>query len=365
MLELLKKIKKLFGSDPVAVAKKVEEVVKPDPKKERKEQILKKKKEAAIHQTMELTGWDEAYATAKFEDAYKRTKCTPKEYVMYRFYEIPEEKQETYYLSCYQHILQEKYNANKKFTKMLYDKEQTNLYFAEYVRRPWCVNTKVTKEEFMEIFKNSKRVIYKPNAGHRGYGVKAFYLRKKTIDEVYEKLSTYPEGVVEEYIIQHPEMSKLSPSSVNSLRFVTISSNTKAVTPDGKKMDVAYSMVRIGRGKSIVDNLHSGGMVANVDMATGMLETNGADRDGKMYTEHPETHIVLKGFKVPYFEEALDMVKEAIEKYKVEGYIGWDIAITEDGPKLLEVNDRPGADGLQTAYAQEYIGVKHVMEKYL
>ena len=124
-------------------------------------------------------------------------------------------------------------------------------------------------------------------------------------------------------------------------------------------------MVRIGRGKSIVDNLHSGGMVANVDMATGRLETNGADRNGTMFEEHPETHTTIKGFQVPYFEEALEMVKEAITKYNVEGYIGWDIAISKDGPKLLEVNDRPGADGLQTAYAQEYKGVKHVMEKYL
>ncbi|MBR5020959.1 MAG: hypothetical protein IKY17_04955, partial [Oscillospiraceae bacterium] len=50
---------------------------------------------------------------------------------------------------------------------------------------------------------------------------------------------------------------------------------------------------------------------------------------------------------------------------KVEGYIGWDIAISENGPMLLEVNDRPGSDGLQTAPAQAKMGMKFLMEKYM
>ena len=64
-------------------------------------------------------------------------------------------------------------------------------------------------------------------------------------------------------------------------------------------------------------------------------------------------------------EEALEMVKDAIATKEVAGYLGWDIAISENGPMLLEVNNRPGADGLSTAYAQEGIGMKHVMDKYL
>ena len=212
MADMIRKIKKIFAAmlkDPNDRSKTTEKI-------EKQQANLQKKKENAIRQTMELTGWDLEYATAKFEDACKRTNCTPKEYVMYHFYDLTDEQQETYYLSCYQKVLQDKYNTNKEFTKMLYDKEKTNLYFSEYVRRPWCVNTKVTEEEFTEIFKNTKRVIYKPNAGHRGYGVKAFYLKKDKIHDVYTKLSSYPEGVVEEYIVQHSEMSKLSPSSVNS-----------------------------------------------------------------------------------------------------------------------------------------------------
>lgn len=331
----------------------------------RKEELFQEKVEKCLDIVVEKTGWEREYARERFYEARQRTNCTPTEYFLYRFYELEPEQQATFYLATYQKVLQAKYGTNKDFVALLYDKERTNNYFSEFVRRPWCVNTKVSCEQFEDIFKNSKRVMYKPIAGHRGYGVEAFYLNPGNIKEVYEKLATYPAGVVEEYITQHPDMSKLAPASVNSLRFVTISSYEKPLDEKGNNFDIVYSIVRIGKGDSIVDNLHSGGMVANVDLKTGMLATDGADRNGDLFTEHPETGTVIKGFKIPYFEEARQMVIDAITKNKVEGYLGWDIAISESGPMLIEVNDRPGSDGLQTAFAQEHKGMKHVMEKYL
>lgn len=344
---------------------KAKAALTPQEEKEKKaaERYQKRVKET-IAAVMEITGWDYEYTEKRYTETHERIQCTPKEFVLYKLYELTDEQQDTFYLARYQKVLQKKYNKNQEFTKMLYDKERTNLYFSEFVRRPWCANNHATFEEFKETFKNSNRVIYKPSAGHRGYGIEAFSINSDNIKEVYDKVVTYPAGVVEEFIVQHKDMSSLSPASVNSLRFVTLSSK-KPITKDGKKMAIVYSIVRIGRGESIVDNLHSGGMVANVDMENGTLATHGADRSGNLFHAHPETNVVIKGFKIPYFEESLEMVKTAIEKYNVEGYIGWDIAISENGPMLLEVNDRPGSDGLQTAYAQEGIGMKHVMEKYL
>lgn len=345
-------------------AKKSKKLTAEEAKKIKRQENLQKKIEASINEVVKITGWEREFVEAKWVDSHKCVKCTPKEFVLYKLYELPQEEQKKFYLACYQKVLQDKYNTNKEFTKMLYDKGRTNTYFSEYVRRPWCVNTKASYEEFVKVFKDSTRIIYKPNAGHRGYGIESFQINTNNMKEVYEELAGRPEGVVEEFINQHPLMSSLSPSSVNSLRFVTICSKNK-VFDNGKKWDVAYSIVRIGRGNSIVDNLHSGGMVSNVDMETGTLATDGADRAGNMFVVHPETGTKIKGFKIPYFKEALDMVIEAIEKNHVEGYIGWDIAISENGPMLLEVNDRPGSDGLQTAWAQEGKGMKYVMEKYL
>ena len=369
---LEKKNKKL-----AAAAAKSEEKVEKDEKKSekktdkkldkqaKKEASFQKQVDTNVKRVMERTGWDYETTKAKMLATIDRISCTPTEFFLYRFYELTEEEQDTYYIAKYQKLFQKKYGTNKDFVALLYDKERTNNHFAEYVRRPWCVNTKVTFEQFSETFKDTTRVMYKPIAGHRGYGVEAIYLTPENMKEVYDRLATYPEGVVEAFIKQHPEMCKLSPTSVNSLRFVTFSSNTTPVTPDGKMVDIAYSIVRFGREGSIVDNLHSGGMVANVDLETGCLATDGADRNGDLWITHPDTGVTIKGFQVPYFEEARAMVMDAITTRKVEGYIGWDIAISENGPMLLEVNDRPGSDGLQTAPAQSKKGMKYLMEKYM
>lgn len=345
-----------------------------DQEKKYKDILAKREKQAAdkqaelektIEKVVKLTGWESEFARTKILDARKRTGCAFKEYVLYKFYELEDVEQETYFLIRDSVRLANKYDVNKEFSKILCDKELTNERFAEYLRRPWCVNTKISEEEFCEKFVNSKRVIYKPLHGNRGKGVEAFDIDAQNAKKVYQELKTYPEGVVEQYVVQHQDLINLAPSSVNTIRIVTISSNTKPVTKDGKFVDVAYSALRIGGGTSIVDNFHSGGMTAAVDLETGKLITDAADMEGNVFAVHPMTGVTIKGFQIPRFDEALKMVTDACVKNKIEGYLGWDIAITEDGPVLIEINLRPGVVLLSTPYIAEKKGMKHVMAKYL
>ena len=140
---------------------------------------------------------------------------------------------------------------------------------------------------------------------------------------------------------------------------------TEPVTPDGKHTDVAYVCLRIGGGDAFVDNYHSGGMATAVDLETGCIVTDGVNELGKIIASHPKTGVTFKGFKIPYFKEALAMVTEACEKNKLSAYIGWDVAISENGPVLIEVNQRPGSMLLTAPWISEKRGMKHVMEKYL
>lgn len=318
-----------------------------------------------LAKVMEKTGWDYDTAKAKFRDARKRTGCMAKEFYLYRMYDMTDAQQETVLLASIQKALHTKYGVNNDFVKLIRDKERTNIFFSEYIRRPWCVNTKVSFEEFARVFANTTRIIYKPLGGNRGFGVEAFDLNPENMREVYEHLAAYPAGVLEQYVVQHPDMLKLCPSSVNTIRVVTFSSNSVPVTPDGKHMDIAYTALRIGGGGSIVDNFHSGGMVAHIDLQTGCLITDAADMECNVFTHHPATGLKIKGFQIPYYQEILQMVTDAVTKHKIEGYIGWDIAVAEDGPILIEVNNRPGVVLLSTPYAAQKIGMKHVLAKYL
>ena len=349
----------------VAEDKQVEKYEKIKAKKEAQKEINRERKEFCINGVMAATGWTREYTEEKVQEARRRTGCQYKEYYIFRFYQLTEEEQDQMCLIDMTKKISEKYNVNKSFANMLNDKAKTNEYFAKYMGRPWCVNTRVSADEFAEVFKNSNRIIYKPIKGIGGHGIQSFNINAENMNEVYNELAQLPDGVVEEYVIQHPRMSELSPGAVNTMRVVTIVSNTKKVTEDGKHMDVAYAALRIGGGTAVVDNFHSGGMVAAVDMETGKLVTDATDMEGNVYQNHPFTGVQIKGFEVPFFKETLAMIEEICAMDLVEGNIGWDIALTENGPVIIEVNVGPGIVLLQAPYAVEKKGVRHIMEKYL
>lgn len=340
----------------------------PEEQLKKSKNVLKKrrnKEEKAVESVMKATGWDREHTEEKILEAQKRTGCTYKEYYIYRFYELSKEEQEKVFVAAYSKKLIAKYDVEATFSDILTDKGRTNKYFAEYLKRPWCVNTEVSFEMFKETFSGTNKIIYKPIDGNRGRGIKAFNVSEKNIADVYEEISGYSIGVVEGFVLQHSELNRLSPDSVNTIRIVSISSNKRSVITNGDNVDIAYASLRIGGGKSVVDNFHSGGMVAAIDMETGQLATNAADMECNIFTSHPITGTEIKGFKVPYFAEALEMVKEAIRKNRIEGYLGWDVAISETGPVLIEVNARPGVVLLSMPYATEKKGMKHIMEKYM
>ncbi|MBR2512008.1 MAG: hypothetical protein IKE49_02965 [Firmicutes bacterium] len=317
-----------------------------------------------VRRILKKTGWSREEAFERFADTRKRTGCRIKEFYIYRMYELSDEEQEKVFLVADSRKIQKKYDK-QKFSDMLMDKEWSNNYFSDYLGRTWCINTNISFEEFRDKFTGVPRVIYKPAFGSKGKGTEAVNLDSENLKEAYNYIMSLPDGVVEEFVKQHHDMNKLTPASVNTIRIVTVSSNEKPVTSDGKKVDIAYAAVRIGGGSSIVDNFHSGGVVAAVDLDKGEICTKAADMKGKTYKSHPVTGTVFKGFLIPCFKEAKELVYRMIEEKKVEGYIGWDIAISEDGPVLIEVNTQPGAVLISTPYAAEHKGMKPVMEKYM
>lgn len=55
------------------------------------------------------------------------------------------------------------------------------------------------------------------------------------------------------------------------------------------------------------------------------------------------------GFKVPYFKESIEMIKKAIEYLPIK-FAGWDIAITEYGPCIIEGNSYPAMASIDIGY---------------
>lgn len=143
--------------------------------------------------------------------------------------------------------------------------------------------------------------------------------------------------VAEELIKQHPIMSELHPESVNTIRILTINGTIVGAT------------LRIGAGGSRVDNASSGGCFATIDLESGIVTTCGHDFQGNKYLAHPTTGVYIPGFQIPFWVELCDLVGKAVALEINTPIIGWDVAISEDGPVLVEGNVGPGIRLMQVA----------------
>lgn len=87
-------------------------------------------------------------------------------------------------------------------------------------------------------------------------------------------------------------------------------------------------------------NLHAGGVLVGIDMATG--RTTNAIQHDKLIELHPDKKIKISGIRIPYWTKILEMAVRAQIATEL-GYLGVDVAIDPDlGPVILEINARPG-----------------------
>ena len=305
----------------------------------------KEDQERCLQAVMKITGWTEEYTRETLDRAMEEVGSSYEHYLIYRFWELTEEEQKTY------------------FKKLMKNKDLFYEHFHKYLGRDWMKKKGMTLEEFKKKFANEEKIMYKPLDASGGYGIEVFFLKDTAIEEVYKKLISLPDGIVEQYLLQHSEMQKLSLNSVNTIRIVTVRTGEEIEGVENGKVNFVYAGVRMGQGESYVDNLHSGGMMAILDLETGKVITNGANHENHVYEVHPDTGTVIKGFTIPFFKEAKELI--AVAGKDIDGFLGWDVAITENGPVLIEANGSPGADGLQIPFVPERKGVRYMIEKYL
>lgn len=147
------------------------------------------------------------------------------------------------------------------------------------------------------------------------------------------------EYIIQDILVQHPEMSALNPSSVNTIRIIT-GRNKKS-----KQVEFITGFLRIGGKKSMTDNMAGGGMAVGINFETGYLQHYGyffADGGSRRIEEHPELKIPLETIRVPHLEEAIQTSIDLHKKLDDLQIIGWDVAVTADSISFIEGNDSPG-----------------------
>ncbi len=143
--------------------------------------------------------------------------------------------------------------------------------------------------------------------------------------------------VVQKKVLQHSELEKFSSSAANTIRINTILKQGKS--------EFLSSVMRFSVGGSHVDNWHSGSPLVPIDHETGTLREKGYYEPKKYIVttiaEHPDSKIPFKGYKIPFYEEAVEIALWVHKFYYYSFILGFDFVVTEKGPLIIEINPTP------------------------
>jgi len=261
------------------------------------------------------------------------------DYEVFGFYNLNTEQRETIITrginNRFVSILNNKEMANTLDNKLLFNEK-----FNEFLKRDW-INLKIaSKKEFVEFLKGKINIIVKPVDQACGRNVEKINVENiSDANSLYDTLVQKEQFLVEDCIVQHPKMASIYPNAVNTLRIVTITKNNN--------VHIMFRSIRMGNSGNVVDNFNHGGLFTTID-EDGVIKKPAVDKKGNIYTNHPFTNTEIVGFEIPLFDQAINYVKTMAKSIPEVGYVGWDIAITENGPVVVEANPFPGHDIYQS-----------------
>ena len=147
-------------------------------------------------------------------------------------------------------------------------------------------------------------------------------------------------GVLENVVENHDKLNAVNPYALNTMRLSTL------IGDDGKPY-IFCMLPKFGLEKRIVDVR---GMHSPIDIDTGIITQkfhSGNVTTDITYDTHPTTGAVLKDFEVPLFKEATEMILEAAMEVPELRYVGWDVAVTNEGPVIIEGNNYTSYEYMQ------------------
>ena len=141
--------------------------------------------------------------------------------------------------------------------------------------------------------------------------------------------------IVQRTARNHPDMASITNGALATIRIVTCRAPSGAI-------DILPPVIKMPAGPTVVDNLLGGGVAAPLDRNNGTIIGHGIQRDLatvlKRWTVHPDTGVPLLGFSVPGWSEVVKLALRAHQSFSGLHFVGWDIAVLQSGPVLVEGN---------------------------
>jgi hypothetical protein len=231
--------------------------------------------------------------------------------------------------------------------------------YAPFVLHAVCTIEDIKKqtEKAKKVLENpTGKIVVKDSLGQCGWDVEILKRADHDDASLLKYMKSKGFDLAEEFIVQHPEISRLSDSGVNTVRIISQLNKDNEVEILGARMRISVNTWE--------DNLASGNIEAPVDLEKGRINGIGVYSDITKPGEatHPVSGITLMGYQIPLWEQCLDLVKRAALHRPENRAVGWDVVLTEKGPELLEGNHNWCKILWQIPINT---GLKHVLVKHL
>ena len=114
---------------------------------------------------------------------------------------------------------------------------------------------------------------------------------------------------------------------------------------------VLYAMLKFGNNNAETDNAHTNGVYVKVNLESGCTEGLAYNENLEVFDKHPLTNVELANIKIPNFDSVIKIAKRCALLFPTLRFVGWDIALTDKGPVVLEGNSSPGLTIIQRTHS--------------
>lgn len=212
--------------------------------------------------------------------------------------------------------------------------------FAQYLHRKTLALDETTFQNLIDFISSVEKVVLKPRTGLQGGGVEILEQQElshlnKSAERIWRLRHSH---VIEEFVSQHPDLTRDFGTGLAVVRLVVVRSNTGTIVP---VLGTIYVDSSPDKTRGVV-NIYRGALGAILDINSGIIRGDAIDVLGNIYNRHPKTDQLFDGYQVPMWPQILNLAETAMELCTEAGLIGWDIGLTVQGPVLIEGNSNPG-----------------------
>jgi hypothetical protein len=206
------------------------------------------------------------------------------------------------------------------------------------------------KDDIINLLKTKKYLAAKLVSGSFAEGFyklsyeDIFYINNKPVDaiaikDLFSKWENIVAGgyIITEYLHTNSELGKIWNNTPNTLRIMTIRINNK-------ESRIVSAFMRFGTKKTgVVDNASVGGVACRVDIETGrFFDGRVIDNDRLIECKyHPDTKALMEGI-LPYWNLIKKTISDIGDYIPQLKYMGYDVIITDEGFKIIEINSHQG-----------------------